>query len=122
LFLKERLNRIQVMGVVAALLAIYLFNVETEGGFLSRWLMIALMPILLWGAACFLQKIATNHISGEQTTLWCLGAFVPFAAFLLIREPLPNQIAPLTWVLVIALGLFQTLGIYGGMVAFAAEG
>src|SRR6185436_11252752 len=38
LFLKERLNRIQLAGVLLSLLAIYLFNVQREEGFLSRWL------------------------------------------------------------------------------------
>jgi transporter family protein len=38
LLLKERLNRIQLSGVLISLLAIYLFNVQREEGFLSRWL------------------------------------------------------------------------------------
>src|SRR5262249_37053933 len=69
LLLKERLNRIQVVGVLTSLAAIYLFNVQQEEGFLSRWLMYALTPIALWGTSGFLQKLSTNHISGELSTV-----------------------------------------------------
>src|SRR5438876_10942296 len=73
LLLKERLNRIQTAGLLLSLVAIYLFNVQREEGFLSQWLACALAPILLWGAAGFLQKLSTNHISGEFSTLCFLA-------------------------------------------------
>src|SRR6185295_19310606 len=79
LFLKERLNRIQLGGVCVSLVAIYLFNVQREEDFLSRGLVYALAPIAFWGAAGFLQKLTTNHISGEHSTLWFLAAFIPAA-------------------------------------------
>src|SRR6266404_9377083 len=45
LLLKERLNRIQLAGVLTSLVAIYLFSGQREEGFLSGWLMYALIPI-----------------------------------------------------------------------------
>src|SRR5206468_8076381 len=51
LLLKERLNRIQTGGLLLSLIAIYLFNVQREEGFLSEWLVYALSPIVLWGMA-----------------------------------------------------------------------
>jgi len=122
LLLKERLNRIQLAGVLLSLIAIYLFNVQREEGFLSRWLVYALAPIALWGAAGFLQKLSTNHISGELSTLWFLGAFVPFAALFLAQEPLPAQITLHTWALVIGQGFFLALGNFAVLVAFASQG
>jgi transporter family protein len=122
LLLKERLNRIQLMGILVSLVAIYLFNVQREEGFLSRWLMYALVPIALWGAAGFLQKLSTNHISGELSTLWFLGAFIPFGVLFLAREPLPAQIATNTWLLVIAQGFFLALGNLAVLAAFADQG
>src|SRR6266850_4944009 len=100
LLLKERLNRIQLGGVLLSLIAIYLFNVQREEGFLSPWLVYALAPIALWGAAGFLQKLSTNHISGELSTLWFLAAFIPFAVLFLVREPLPEHITLANWLLV----------------------
>ena len=122
LFLKERLNRIQLVGALVSLVAIYLFNVQREEGFFSSWLMLALMPIVLWGAAGFLQKLSTNHISGELSTLWFLGAFIPFGVLFLMLEPLPAQIASKTWLLVIAQGFFLALGNLAVLIAFANQG
>jgi transporter family protein len=122
LILKERLNRIQLGGILISLVAIYLFNVQREEGFLSRWLIYALAPIALWGAAGFLQKLSTNHISGELSTLWFLGAFIPFGVYFLFQEPLPAQITTRTWVLVIAQGLFLALGNFAILAAFASQG
>lgn len=122
LLLRERLNRIQLGGILLSLIAIYLFNVQREEGLLSNWLVYALAPIVLWGAAGFLQKLSTNHISGELSTLWFLAAFVPFGVFFLAQEPLPAQISANTWLLVIAQGFFLALGNYAILVAFASQG
>src|SRR5437899_2421911 len=61
--LKERLNLFQIVGIVLSLIAIYLFNVQQERGFLSAWLLVALIPVVLWGIAGLLQKLATHNIS-----------------------------------------------------------
>ena len=122
LLLKERLNRIQLGGVLVSLLAIYLFNVQREEGFLSTWLVYALAPIALWGAAGFLQKLSTNHISGELSTIWFLAAFIPFGVLFLLQSPLPAQITGQTWLLVIGQGFFLALGNLAVLVAFASQG
>ena len=122
LLLKERLNRIQTAGLLLSLIAIYLFNVQREEGFLSKSLVYALAPIVLWGMAGFLQKVSTNHISGELSTLWFLAAFIPVAVVILAREPLPAQIIPSVWLLVIAQGFFLALGNYAVLAAFANQG
>jgi bacterial/archaeal transporter family protein len=123
LFLHEKLNRIQSAGVALSLLAIYLFNVPDEKGFMSGALGHAIMPMVLWGAAGFLQKLTTNQISGELSAVCFLAAFVPLAVFLLWREPLNFMtISGRTWLLVIALGLFLAVGNVAVLVAFAREG
>jgi transporter family protein len=43
--LKEKLNRVQLIGIALALVAIYLFNVQQDRGFFSRELFIVLVPI-----------------------------------------------------------------------------
>jgi len=120
--LKERLNVVQISGIVLSLIAIYLFNVQQEQGFLSAWLLVALIPIMLWGIAGLLQKLATNDISGELATLWFLAAFVPVAICILVQQSLPARIAPGTWLLVAVLGLTFALGTYALLAAFASNG
>jgi uncharacterized membrane protein len=120
--LGERLNRSQTAGIGLSLAAIYLFNVQDETGVRSAWLLYALIPIGLWGAAGLLQKVATNHLSGEASTLWFLGAFAPVAVAILLTQPWPGSIAVGTWLLVAALGLSFALGNYGLLAAFASGG
>lgn len=122
LFLNEKLNGVQIIGVVLSLLAIYLFNAQGNENFITSGLVYALVPIALWGVAGLLQKISTNHLSGEASTLWFLTAFVPVAVVILLTQPWPAQISTKTWWLVIALGLFFSVGNYGILAAFASEG
>jgi drug/metabolite transporter (DMT)-like permease len=120
--LKEKLNRVQFVGVLLSLTAICLFNVSTAEGLLSSELSYALVPIAFWGVAGLLQKACTNHISGELSTLWFLSAFIPVAALILWRESLPPQIAPRVWLLVTVLGLFLALGNFALLAACASAG
>ena len=120
--LKERLNRIQVTGIVLSLAAMYLFNVQGGQSLAASAIAWTFAPIALWGVAALLQKISTNHISGESATLWFLAAFVPVAAVILWREPLPAGVAPKTWLLAAALGLFFALGNFALLAAFAGGG
>lgn len=122
LLLRERLNAIQVGGLVLSLVAIFFFNVTSVAGVVNPWLMFALIPIGLWGVSGLLQKISTNDISGELSALWFLAAFVPVSAVLLLLQPLTGPLAPRTWLLVAALGLFFSLGNYAILLAFASAG
>ncbi len=122
LLLKEKVNGVQLTGIVLSLMAIYLFNVQGEAGILSGWLRYGLIPIGLWGVAGLMQKISTNHVSGEAATLWFLAAFVPVAATILLTQPWPAHVTGRTWLLVLALGLFFSAGNYAILVAFASAG
>jgi uncharacterized membrane protein len=122
LLLKERLNRIQLVGVGLSFAAIYLFNVQQDSGFFSAWLLVALVPIALWGVSGLLQKLSTNHVSGELSALWFLAAFLPVAVVLLAQQPLPSAIAPRTWLLVVLLGFAFAFGNFALLAAFAADG
>lgn len=122
LLLKEKLNSTQRTGVLLSLVAIYLLNVQSDQNLISAWLVYALVPIVVWGVAGLLQKLSTNHVSGETSTLWFLATFVPVAVVILFLEPWPAGIRVKTWVLVTALGLFFGLGNYGILAAFASGG
>lgn len=122
LFLREYLNRIQVCGIGLALIAIYLFNVPGEDEFLSAWLLMALVPIGLWGLTGFLQKVATNYITGRQSALWFLVAFVPVAAMIALWDPPPIRLSPYLWLLTALLGFTLAFGNLTILLAFASGG
>jgi uncharacterized membrane protein len=120
--LKERLNRIQTCGVILSLAAIYLFNVPDEEGYFSRWIVLALASIVLWGCAALLQKMATNEISGPASAFWFLAAFVAVGGGMLVYEPLPEEISARLWLLVAALGFTLAAGNLTILLAFGAGG
>jgi transporter family protein len=122
IFLRERLNKIQIGGVVLSFAAIYFFNVQREHGFFSPWLLAALIPILFWGVSGLTQKISTNHVSAELSTLCFLAAFVPVAVLILIREPLGGSLPARIWWLAAALGFSFALGNFALLQAFASNG
>ena len=122
LILRERLNRVQLAGVALSFVAIWLFNVQSDHSLLSRTLVYAVLPIVLWGLSGFLQKVATNYLSAEAATLVYLGAFVPVGVFLALREPWPSAITPRVWIVVLALGFFLAFGNLAILAAFAKGG
>lgn len=121
-FLRERLNPVQQGGIGLSLGAIYLLNVGSLAGVMNSWLIYALLPIGLWGVSGLLQKISTNDISGELSALWFLAAFVPVSVLLLWLQPLSGPVALRTWLLVVGLGLFFSLGNFAILLAFASAG
>jgi uncharacterized membrane protein len=122
LMLRERLNLVQGAGVMLSFVAIWLFNIQNDGGLLSATIVYAILPIVLWGLSGFLQKVATNHLSAETAALVYLSAFVPVGIFLGMREPWPDAITPRTWAFVLALGFFLAFGNFAILAAFAHGG
>jgi drug/metabolite transporter (DMT)-like permease len=120
--LKERLNPIQVGGIILSLAAIYLLNVPDEQGLVSVWTLLAFASIALWGITGLLQKMATNEITGAASAFWFLVAFAVVAGCMLLYEPLPADVSPQTWALVAALGFALALGNFTILLAFAAGG
>lgn len=121
-FLRERLNAIQKSGIALSLVAIWLFNIASVEGAFNSWLGFALLPVGLWGVSGLLQKLSTSHISGELSALWFLAAFVPVAAGIMFVSPPGAWPTGRLWLLVIALGLFFSLGNYVILLAFACDG
>jgi len=76
-FLKEKPNRVQLAGIVLALAAIYLLaEVRLTGGGFAKWLPFALLALVFFGTSGITQKLSTNYISTELSTLVFTGAFV----------------------------------------------
>jgi drug/metabolite transporter (DMT)-like permease len=120
--LKEKLNAVQIFGVVLALVSIYFFNVGREERFSAGWLAIALLPILLWGVTGLLQKLCTRDISAELSTLCFLIALTVVSLVLLAAKPMTWRLAAADWAYGIALGLFLGLGNLTLLAAFSVGG
>jgi drug/metabolite transporter (DMT)-like permease len=117
--LDERVNRVQAVGLILALAAIYLFNVSEEGGILSGWLAYAFLPMALWGTAGFLSKLATAHLSGARAALLLLIGFLLTNVGLLLFVKWPESVPLPLWGLVVALGFFLAFGNYTVVLAYA---
>jgi drug/metabolite transporter (DMT)-like permease len=122
LLLQERLNAVQGAGIALALVSIYFFNVGREQPFSAGWLAFALLPVALWGVAGLLQKLCTNDVTAELSTLCFLAALMPISAVLLAVRPMNWRLAGADWFWGVALGLFLGLGNLTLLAAFASGG
>ena len=48
---------------------------------MAAWLWLAMVVLISWGVVGLLQKLSTNHISGESATVWLIVGFVLFLPF-----------------------------------------
>ena len=109
-FLRERLNAIQAAGALMSLASLYAFNVGGDAGWLTPWLPLALVPILLWGLSALFQKVATTRASMEAVTAaFLLGEF-PVALVTPLFQPTDFNLPGTTWGLLLLLGLLFGLG------------
>jgi transporter family protein len=122
LILHERFNRVQMTGVLAALAAIYLFNVGNEADWLTPWLAVALVPIALWGASALLQKCAALSASSELATIGFLLGALPISAATPLLVSMNWRLPMTTWGLAVAVGLLFGLGNLTLMFAYGSGG
>ena len=117
LLLKEKLNRIQAVGIALALVAIYLFSAQQSSrGFtgwrdlLSTWMLYALLTLLLFGMSCITQKFTTRYISDELSTIFFTIGFVPLAIVIWLVGSPPWNLSVKDWVVGIVVGLLMATG------------
>lgn len=128
--LRERINVAQWFGIAVALAALYLFNrpvpnaeqaaaevVSGEATLITPWMLYALIALVLWGVAGVLQKVATNRISTELSTILFALAFIPVAGGVAITMPIDWNISSKGWAYSLLFGAM--IGI-GTLVLFAA--
>src|SRR5688572_7927998 len=121
--LRERINGMQIGGIVLSLLALLCFNVGgPDEVFFTPWLTVALIPIALWGVSALLQKMATAHASAELATFAFLLGFVPVALVAPLFDTISLAHAPRTWGLVFLVGFLFALGNYTLIFAYGSGG
>lgn len=129
LWLKERLNGIQVAGIGIALVALLLLSGNTdslkalrEGTILSTWLGYALVTVLFWGVTGATQKASSNYVAPAMSFLAYAAAFVPIAVVILFTQRL-NWSFPLDgWFWAILSGALMGFGTLISFKAFCAGG
>jgi uncharacterized membrane protein len=117
LLLKEKINRIQAVGVALAMIAIYLFSVpQVSRGFtgwrdlLSTWMVYALLTLFLFGLSCITQKFTTRYISDELSTIFFTIGFIPLAIVIWLVGSPPWNLNAEDWVVGIAVGVLMAVG------------
>ncbi len=45
---------------------------------MASWFWLAVVVLISWGVVGLLQKLSTNHLSGESATIWLIVGFVFF--------------------------------------------
>jgi transporter family protein len=125
--LKENPNRVQSLGIGIALFSIYLFSTEGSSGAavdtrswmnaISVWMAFALLALILYGVAGVTQKVATNEISTELSTICFAAAFIPVACAILLTQRLDYHVSNKDWFLAILFGMLMGFAM---VVQFAA--
>jgi transporter family protein len=123
--LKEKLNRIQSLGIVLALVAIYLFSPRESlgaaanwGNMLSTWMVYSLMALILFGLSCIAMKFATRHISDELSTIFYTLGYIPIAAVIIAAGSAEWHLSRKDWGLGILVGLLMATATLTLFVAF----
>ena len=127
IILRERLNGVQLFGMVIALGALYLFNAPQEAGgtpasgpaqpalpwwrtLVEPWMALALVSLVLYGVAGVTQKLATNNVSTELSTVCFALAFIPVALVTMWAQPVNWSLSPRAWTLAILTGVLISTG------------
>jgi uncharacterized membrane protein len=129
---KERLNRVQALGIVIAVTAITLLSGEARNlgqpiELLQRigatkWMLYSFVAMVCWGVFSATQKVSTNHISAEMSYLaWC-AAFIPIALWIVATKELNwNMSQGMLWSGVAA-GALNGFGVIAAFAAYRYEG
>ena len=129
---KERLNLVQMLGLVLALAAIILLSGEAKNLgqpielmrriSLTPWMLYSLGAMVCWGVFSATQKVSTNHVSAEMSYLaWC-AAFIPIALWIVATKPLNwDMSAAMVWS-GLAAGALNGFGVIAAFAAYRYEG
>jgi uncharacterized membrane protein len=127
IILRERLNGVQLFGMVLALGALYLFNAPQGAGaapatgpaetalpwwrtLVAPWMALALVSLVLYGVAGVTQKLATNNVSTELSTVCFALAFIPVALVTMWVQRVNWHLSGRGWMLAVLTGVLISTG------------
>lgn len=93
--LRERINKLAVLGVVMALVAVVLFSISSgsDQGTSGPWLLLAVLICVAWGVqAFFMRKAATVGVNDATTFGWMtISGFLLVPVAILMMGGLPSS-------------------------------
>ncbi len=125
ILLKEKLNRIQSLGIVLALGAIYLFSPRESLGaaanwrsMISTWMVYSLIALILFGFSCITMKYATRHVSDELSTILYTLGYILIAVVIIAAGSAEWHLSMKDWSLGILVGIMMAAATLTLFVAF----
>lgn len=132
LWLKERPNLIQGIGLILSLVAIYLFSTSpgsdaptagvvalTSRSAWGSWMGYSLIALLLFGICGVTQKLASTNISTELSAVcWAAGSIPVAAAIFFFMQPLDWNITQRDWIISILWGALVVIGMLASFAAY----
>ncbi len=129
---KEKLNLINIVGILLSVPAILLLSGETllftdPAGFiksigLNTWFLFSLAAIFCWGVFSAAQKVTTNFISAEWSYLAFVFTSLLISAGFLIAGKMQFNLLSKTISLGALAGMVNGLGVLASFAAYRAEG
>jgi drug/metabolite transporter (DMT)-like permease len=130
--LKERLNRLQGVGILLSLAAVVLLSGEATKladpvGWAadvsaSGWLLASAVALVFWGLLSVAQKLSTNHVSPELSFVGFCLAFLPMAAGIHLYQPVSLGVPAEPFALGVAAGALNGFGVLASFAAYRCEG
>ena len=131
LFMRERINRVQAVGVLGSLIAAVLLSGQAAallatsdlaGGGGGRWLAYATLALVAWGLLSAAQKMATDVIAPELSFACFTAAFLPLTAAVALFTGLDWNIPPRPLWLGLGAGAMNGLGMLASFAAYRSDG
>ena len=99
-FLKEKVSRLGILGIVLAFVAIICFAIPSDtDGTVSSWIWILLAAIVFicWGIQAFVMKLANNHTPDAESVFvyMAIAAVVLIPVAFLLKSP--SELAAYGW-------------------------
>ncbi len=128
--MRERMHATQVVGLALSIVAVVLLSLEPGSGLsvtriefrISDWLGLALGALVAFGSSAILQKLATNHVSGDAAFGAFSAAFIPVAVGIYAFTTWPRNLAAVPTALGVAGGVLNGLGVLATLAAYRSGG
>ena len=129
---KEKLNTINLCGILLSIPAILLLSGETmlitdtalffKSLKLNEWLLFSLVALICWGIFSAAQKMTTNHISAEWSYVAFIFTSIMISAGFVVAGKIEFSISSNTLSLGALAGMLNGLGVLASFSAYRSEG
>jgi len=126
LFMRERAQSIQAVGIAIALVAVVLLSLEPGANKavlrFAPWFFYAVAALIAFGLAAVFQKLATNRVSAEAAFAVFAAGFLPGAVVICAWEEFSLKFEPAPVAAAVTGGLFNGLGVLATLGAYRNGG